>query len=111
MAEEYDETIRVGDAVLLEVTVTEWSVAQQKYVAKDISTATTLQIKLKKPDLSVVTKTAQFSTTGSDGKMKYQCTTSDIDQQEDWKIQGFVDMPGYTGHTKEGDFHVDPALG
>lgn len=74
----------------------------------DISTATTKQIKLKKPDDSVVTKTGIFTTDGTDGKFYYVTTSNDLNQVGTWGIQGYLVMTGFTGHSNPGIFQVLP---
>lgn len=66
----------------------------------DISTASVMVMYFQKPDGSVVTQTAVFSTDGTDGKMQYTTIASDLDQAGSWKMQGKVTLPA-------GDWHTD----
>lgn len=57
----------------------------------DLSTASQLQIILKKPGCGdVLNKTAQLYTDGTDGKMKYTTVSGDLDRRGTWELQGFV---------------------
>ncbi|RLA38665.1 MAG: hypothetical protein DRR06_20380 [Gammaproteobacteria bacterium] len=76
-------------------------------VVVDISTATTLTIKFKKSDgATVMTKTASFSTDGTDGRLQYTSVADDLDQTGPWKLQAYVIMPSWTGHSSIGEFEV-----
>ncbi len=75
-------------------------------IAVDISGATTKQIKLKKPDGTVLTKAAVFSTDGTDGKMFYQTISGDIDETGEWLIQGYVVLGTGTWNTSVHAFRV-----
>lgn len=60
----------------------------------DISAATTKEIFLEKPDKTKVTKTAQFETDGTDGKIYFlTLVDSDLDQAGNWKRQGHIITP------------------
>jgi len=72
----------------------------------DISSATVKQIKLYKPSGTVVTKTASFTTDGTDGKLEYTCTTSDLDEVGTWQSQVYLEMSGWTGHSDKQTFQV-----
>ena len=56
----------------------------------DISTATTLELVLKRPGGTEVTKTASFYTDGTDGKIKYQTLAGDIDAVGLWEMKAKV---------------------
>lgn len=62
---------------------------------KDISTATTKEIILEKPNGSTVTKTASFVTNGGDGKIHYVTLANDLDQASLWKVQAHIVTPLY----------------
>ena len=59
----------------------------------NISQATVKNITFKKPDCSVVTKTATFLSDGSDGIIRYTCASGDLNLAGNWRIQGFVTLP------------------
>lgn len=93
--------VHVNDiGTLFKLTLTDDS------VAVDISGATTKQIKLKKPDGTVLTKTAIFTTDGTDGKMFYQTIADDIDVTGEWQIQGYVVLATGTWYTSVHSFRV-----
>lgn len=73
----------------------------------DISGATaTKQIKLYKPSGTTVTKDADFTTDGTDGKMEYVTVADDLDEVGVWRIQGYLSFDGWTGHTDISEFEV-----
>lgn len=68
--------------------------------AVDLSAATVKQLKLRKPSGTVVTKTADFTTDGSDGKIEYTTEDGDLDTAGDWQLQPYLELPGWQGHTR-----------
>ena len=72
----------------------------------NISSATTRQIKFKKPSGTVVTKTASFVTDGTDGKLSYVTIADDLDEAGKWYLQVYLVITGWTGHSDQGDFVV-----
>ncbi len=56
----------------------------------DISTATTRQLILGKPDGTSLTKSGTFTTDGTDGKLQYTTIVSDLSVIGWWKIQGYI---------------------
>lgn len=74
--------------------------------AIDISSADTKQIILKKPSGSTLTKTAVFTTDGSDGKIQYVIESGDVDEVGTWKIQGKVVIGSYEWHSNFESFKV-----
>lgn len=80
-------------------------------VPVDISTATLMNIKFRKPGSSTtVVQVASFFTDGTDGYMKYAVQAGDIDQVGLWRLQGYVEMPTWKGHTRIGEFEVEENL-
>lgn len=73
----------------------------------DISTATTTQIIFTAPARGDrVVKTASFVSDGTDGKLRYSLTTTDLPRSGPWRLQGYVVLAsGQEYHTKE-DFLV-----
>lgn len=78
--------------------------------SRDVSTATTRQIILKKPDGTIVTKTASLTTNGSDGRMQYVVESGVIDQAGAWKVQGRLVIAGTEFRTAIGGFQVGNIL-
>jgi hypothetical protein len=77
----------------------------------DISNATTKSIIFQKPDKSVVTKTADFVSDGSDGKIKYVTSgSSDLDQWGTWLAQAYVSIPYFSSYSTINTFYVDRNL-
>lgn len=73
----------------------------------DCSGVTTKQIIFKKPDNTLITKTAAFVTNGTDGKIKYRTIAGDIDQVGTWSCQGYVVFPvGFDGRSSVVSFYV-----
>ena len=74
-------------------TIFEETLTDENGAAVDISSAATVKnFFFQKPDASVVTKTASFSGTGVDGKMRYTTVANDLDQAGSWKVQGYVEL-------------------
>ena len=99
-----EEEIHKGDiGTVFEVTVMEKDATTGLLVVVDISTATLMQIKFKKPDGTTDTQTAVFTNAGADGKIEYVSVLTDLDQVGNWKLQGYVEMPAWQGHTSIGE--------
>ena len=82
------------------VTVTDGS------SAVDISSATTKEIIIKKPSGTKLTKATAFSTDGTDGKMKYNISSDDLDEAGSYKLQGKVVISDGTFYTDIHTFKV-----
>lgn len=61
----------------------------------DITTATVLQIRAKKPSGAAVTWPAVIDGTQ---KVKYVALANDIDEPGRWRLQAYVAMPSWSGH-------------
>lgn len=72
----------------------------------DISDATTKEIIFKKPDDSVLTKPASFTTDGIDGKMEYSVVSGDLNVSGLWKLQVRIVTPSGEWKTDITDFPV-----
>ena len=75
-------------------------------VAVDISSADALQIVLKKPGGTAVTKTASFYTDGSDGIITYTIVSGDLDEVGTWKLQAVVTIGTNVWHSEFESFRV-----
>jgi hypothetical protein len=62
-------------------------------VVKNISDATTKEIKFKSPDGRNLVKTASFTTDGTDGNIQYKTTSGDLNISGTWKWQPHVVTP------------------
>lgn len=78
---------------------------------RDIATATTKEIIFEKPDNTTVTKTAAFTTNGSDGKIYYTTIANDIDIAGLWQLQGHAAGSGYDIRTARGNMIVEQNAG
>lgn len=83
------------------------------YTAVDVSTNTSLNIYFKKPDGTVLTKTAGFASVdsgatndGTDGKISYYSVAGDLDVLGKWYIQGKVTLPSGAWSSAIGSFKV-----
>lgn len=73
----------------------------------DVTGASTLQIKFRKPSGTVVTKTAT-ETAGDASMIEYTFTADELDESGWWEAQPYIDgLSGWTGHgTKTTEFDV-----
>lgn len=76
----------------------------------DISSATVKQFMLEKPDGTTVTKSASFTTDGTDGKLRYTTIANDLDTAGDWQLQVYVEMTAGKWNSDVGAFTVLPNL-
>jgi len=80
-----DDLVEDGSGQVIILTVTEDD------SAKDISGfTTTKEILFKGLDGKLVTKTASFTTDGTDGKIQCTLAAGDIDQKGEWEVQAYV---------------------
>ncbi len=78
-----------GAVVLITLTMKD-----QDGAVIDISTASAKKIVFEKPDNTTVEQTADFVTTGTDGKIKFQTSSTDLTQAGLWQLQGKVTVAG-----------------
>ena len=76
----------------------------------DVSAATTKQILFLAPDGGLLTKTATFTTDGSDGKIYYDSLAADFDEKGVWCWQGRVVTPSGEWWSDVASFEVYPNL-
>lgn len=63
-------------------------------VAVNLSGATTLYYFLQKPtDPEILTKSVNFLTDGSDGRVRYVTQVGDLDQPGTWRLQAYIVLP------------------
>lgn len=84
----FEITLKDGDAVL------------------PIDSATLMRMIFRKHDGAILEKPASFTTDGLDGKLQYVTVEGDLDQAGEWKVQAYVELPSWKGHSKEGSFTV-----
>lgn len=86
---------RVGDVgTAVQLTMFERDPVTAEVAAADISAATALALKFRKPDGTVVTKTAAFVTDGTDGLLQYVTQAGDLDAAGRWQVEGEITVPG-----------------
>ena len=79
---------------------------QDAGVTTDVSSATTKEIRFYKPDTGLVTKSAVFTTDGTDGQIEYVAEVGFIDELGTWKVQGYIQLPTGQWGTSDGEFKV-----
>jgi len=72
----------------------------------NISSASTLDVIIKKPDGVNYTKGGQLYTDGTDGKMYYTSVSGDFNSAGNYKLQGRVVLASGTYYTSVSDFKV-----
>jgi hypothetical protein len=53
----------------------------------DLSSYTIRNLRFRKPNGEVISRTAEFTTDGTDGKLKYATAAGDLDQSGAWRLQ------------------------
>lgn len=76
---------------------------------KDISTASPKQLKIRKPDGSVTTKTASFTTDGSNGQLQCATESGDLDLEGRYTVSAYMTIGSWTGYTTPVAFKVEIA--
>jgi hypothetical protein len=85
------QTVHLGDVgTVLESTIYDRATPQDPL---DLTTATELTYKFKKPSGAIVTKTALLAGAGTAGKIRYTFVAGDLDELGTWRIQGHVVLP------------------
>lgn len=74
-------------------TVIRVTIVDQDGVALNVAAATALKILIKKPEGTVLNKTALLYTDGTDGIIKYTVIAGDLDEVGIYSIQGHVTLP------------------
>lgn len=72
----------------------------------DLSGTTVKTIKFRKPDKTVVEKSAEFYTDGTDGYIQYTAVSGDIDVSGVWHIQAYIKFADQEWHTTLDSFMV-----
>jgi len=83
-----DQEIHVGD-IGTDVQIT----LNSECSDADIANASVIEMYMKKPDGTTITRSCQFVTDGTDGKIRYYIAEGDLDQSGTWKIQARVVTP------------------
>jgi hypothetical protein len=76
---------------------------------KNISSASPKQIKIRKPNGTVITKTASFTTNGADGKLEVATDSDDLDIAGRYSMSAYMTIGSWTGYTAPVRFDVEVA--
>lgn len=79
---------------------------REGYGVLDISSATTKNIIISKPNGNIINTIATFLTDGSDGMIYYKTVLGDLNQAGTYGIQAYIDMPSFTGYSIPTNFVV-----
>ena len=77
---------------------------------RNISSATEIKIRFRKPDASLLTVDAVLDSGGTDGKIKYVTQPGDFDQAGNWEATGYIVAPSGEGGSTIINFLVDPIV-
>lgn len=100
------EEVHLGDiGTIFRVTINDCDSAGVQS-AIDISAATTLQLIFKPPKGASVTKTAVFTTDGTNGQIQYVTVSGDINETGRWKLQAYIVLPSGSWRSDIGFFDV-----
>ena len=77
---------------------------------RDISTATVHQLIFKKPDRTLVTHEAVFSTDGTDGLLNIVTVDGDLAPGGVFQVSARLELPTFEGYTQVAIFDVSNAL-
>lgn len=72
----------------------------------DISATTVKQLIFRKPDGTVVTKTAEFTTNGEDGALEWETAAGDVEPWGTYYVQPKIAIPGFSGRGQRVPFEV-----
>ncbi len=92
----------VGDTPLIRLRV------KDEGLAFNLSAATVLQVKLKAPNVATVTKTGALG--ASTNFLEYQTVAGDLNVHGDWTVQGYIEKPGWKGHTTKFMLQVEDPI-
>lgn len=77
----------------------------------DVSTSVGKTLIFKKPDGTILSKTASFSTDGTNGEIQYTTIDGDLDLHGKWAIQAFIDFGSTEWYSDIDKFTVYNNLG
>ncbi len=97
------DIIHVGDVgTVITLTIYE----DDGTTAVNVSAATTKTIYIKKPDGTVITGTASFTTDGSDGKIYYTGASGNFSTPGTYQVQGYVEIGSAKYYSTKNNFRV-----
>lgn len=76
----------------------------------NVASASSKLIKFRKPGGVIISKTAEFVTDGTDGKIKYTAIAGDLDQSGPWTFQAVLTFASGTWSSDIHKFTVYPNL-
>lgn len=80
---------------------------KENNIAVDLSTLSTKQYIIRKPNGTLLTKAATFKSDGTDGKLRYTTISGDLDATGNYLVQlNLVFSGGYSGRSDIGSFDV-----
>lgn len=94
--------IRVDD----ENTTLEVELLENCTAPLPIDQATVKNIIIARPDSTTITRAASFTTDGTDGKMFILSLAGDFTMSGTYYIQGYIESPGWNGHSDISEFEV-----
>ena len=101
-----DLTIYENQTLLLS-----FSVINQNKKKVDISSATTLQVTLRRSGGAAIVRTGSLTNDGTDGLLFYETTNLDLDKAGVWSAQVLVIVGGKEYPSSTITFNVIPRLG
>ena len=92
-------------------TVIELTVKDENGVVLDISGATVKQMHLKIPSGTLLYKTASFSSSGTDGRIRFTTAVDDIPEAGTYYVDAYLELGSSVKfHTSAAQFTVDGIL-
>lgn len=88
-------------------TVFKATIKDESGVVIDVSAATVLLMKFKRPNGTVMEKTALLLNGGTDGKIYYVTLQTDLSVKGVWTVQGYVEVDDGAWHSDKHVFNVD----
>lgn len=102
-----DTIIHNGDVgTIIRLTITE----DDDTTAIDVSGASVKKFYFLKPDNTKENVTAEFDSTGADGKLKYTTVSGDIDTVGRWQVQAYVEIGAAKYYSTKTTFIVQSNL-
>jgi hypothetical protein len=100
-----------GDIHVSDENVTFTFTIMENCVAISVASVTLKTLTFTKPSGSTLTKTASFSTDGTDGNIYYASIAGDLDEAGIWNVQAKVQFgSGSSYHSETKKFKVLPNL-
>jgi len=82
------------------------TLVDEDWDAVDVSAATVKKMLIEKPDGTVLEKTANFATDGTDGKIEYTIVAGDVDQVGLYEYQGYCEIGSLKRTSSIGTFEA-----